>query len=424
MKLWICLGRVTPVSGYGLFPGGTGMRYCGRRSGKRLTALPLLIGTLLLPFTVPGGDGAGSAFFRVVSDQSEVIISDLSREGHLSWSNAGVSANYLVERAYQLAPPEWSPLTRGQSSNATVSVKVMDFHPPLGMVFIPGGTFLMGNTNDSPQISSPIFLVTVSPFYMKQHETTVAELVAVLQWAYDHGLVTVNDNYVQDQKGTNILILKKHDSEINFATNTFSLRPGRELYPSHYISWFGAVSCCNWASIMQGLEPCYDLDTWHCDLDKRGYRLPTEAEWEWAARGGYEQKRFPWAHKETITHADGNYRSDTNNWYDVSPTRGYHPDYADLRPGSSPVGTFAPNNFGLYDMSGNVWEWTGDWYARYSNEPKNNPTGPAAGRFKVFRGGAWRTTAERTTCAVRYISSRPEETVNDVGFRMVISYRP
>lgn len=394
------------------------------RLGSGFGLLGLGVGIVLLVSTLSGADDSVSAFFRVSSPQGEVVISSLSREGVLTWSSAVVPGSYLVERTYELSSSDWAPISRGQSSNEVISVKVLDPHPPAGMVFIPGGTFLMGNTNDASQWADPMFLATVSPFFMKRHEATVAEVTAVLQWGYDRGLAIVNGNYVQDLKGTNLLILKQFDSEISFATNRFAFRPGRERFPAHYISWYGAVTYCNWAGAMEGLEPCYDLDTWACDLLRRGYRLPTEAEWEWAARGGYEQKRFPWAHKETITHQDANYRSSTNNWYDVSPTRDYHPDYAGSRPGSSPVGTFAPNNFGLYDMSGNVWEWTGDWGKRYTRDAKTDPTGPATGDFKVFRGGAWRTTAERTTCAVRYLSARPAGVVNDVGFRVVVSHRP
>jgi formylglycine-generating enzyme len=383
-----------------------------------------------LGFLGPAASGSApnsdpTAFFRVSSSPEQTTIYSLSDQGWLSWSNTSTAVDYVIERSYTLATPDWAPITRGAALSNAMTVKVFDLQPPGNMRFLPGGTFTMGNVlGDAGQLALPTNSVRVSPFYCGIYEITAAEMASALQWAYEQGRVIVSTNYVQDLKGTNLVTIKTYGAEIGFANGKFTYGPGRGVHPANFVSWFGAVNYCNWLSIINGYDQCYNLDTWECDFSKVGYRLPTEAEWEFAARGGYEGKRFPWAYTDTITHTNANYKSSTNNFYDVSSTRGYHPDYVIPGTCSSPVGAFAPNNYGLYDMSGNVWEWVWDWYAVYTKEPKTDPVGPSAGRFKVFRGGAWMTTAERTTCAVRYIAATPDDMVADVGFRIVFPHIP
>jgi formylglycine-generating enzyme required for sulfatase activity len=365
---------------------------------------------------------AAQNFYRVAGSTGSVITA-LSSAGILTWSNASLQGSYTLEHTGNISGRSWAPLTRGTFSNQVSSVRVYDRSAPEGMVFIPGGRFMIGDSQGDQfvfPVANPVHPVEVSPFFMDRYEFTNERMRQVLQWAWEKRRVSVSANVVLAEGPTTILVgLGKLDSEISFTNGVFTVRTGREGYPAQYVSWFGAVACCNFLSEMSGREICYQFSTWSCDMAKSGFRLPTEAEWEFAARGGYEGLRFPWPATNVITHSDANYLSDTNNWYDVSPTRGFHPDYANLHPRSSPVGSFAPNPYGLYDMAGDSWEWTWDWYGRYPPGLQINPTGPGSGTLRVFRGGSWFTKAERLTCAVRY-PANPATVFNDISFRTIL----
>jgi formylglycine-generating enzyme required for sulfatase activity len=195
---------------------------------------------------------------------------------------------------------------------------------------------------------------------------------------------------------------------------------GRGSRPVINVSWYDAVEYCNWLSMINGYEPCYDTSTWECDFEKNGFRLPTEAEWERAARGRFGARYGT---------EDGTLNPNLAN-YGVRP-EGVVPYYLDfirkrrvdkfaiLKIGKSvPVNEYFPNPEGLYNMSGNVLEWCHDWFdsGYYQKSPVKDPKGPNGGSGRVLRGGSWNLNANvcRTTYRVRYY---PEFAGNYVGFR-------
>jgi formylglycine-generating enzyme required for sulfatase activity len=157
--------------------------------------------------------------------------------------------------------------------------------------------------------------------------------------------------------------------------------------PVEQLRWSDAVKFCNKRSEIEGLQPCYDLKTLKANFEANGYRLPTEAEWEYACRAGTTTAYF---------FGDAPAKLGDYAWFDKNS--GGHP---------RPVGQKQPNPWGLYDMAGNVWEWCNDWYKvdYYQESPRENPPGPDGGKNKVLRGGAWRFSADNCRSGYRYNES-------------------
>ena len=274
---------------------------------------------------------------------------------------------------------------------------------PAGMAYIPAGVFQMGDNFYDITDALPPHNTFVSAFFMDKNLIAREQWLEVYAWALGHGYTFNNGGQFKDAK-----------------------------HPVHSISWYDAVKWCNARSEKEGLTPCYYTDagqtavyrTGQVDLANNavkwaanGYRLPTEAEWEKAARGGLRGKRFPWG--DTITHSQANYFSSAGYAYDISKTRGYHPTYGR---GTSPVGVFPANGYGLYDMAGNVfqrcWDGYGDtWYGQ-PGATADDSRGPTFVSNRVLRGGSWDSFAGYLRCANRSINP-PTNADDSIGFRCV-----
>ncbi len=306
---------------------------------------------------------------------------------------------------------------------------------PNEMIFISGGQFQMGDSFAEGNFDEfPLHAVTIDAVYMGKYEITNAQYCTFLNSMFDSNSVYLSANMVYGTDNDQIYCdtsASNASSQIAYAGGAFTvqMKGDRDMLddPMVRVTWYGSAAYCNWRSQQEGYESCYDLLTWFCDFSKSGYHLPTEAQWEYAARGGFPDRRFSWDDPNTISHSLANYRS---AWelgvpyypYDVSPTEADHPDWDDgIDPHTAPVGSFAPNGFGLYDMTGNVWEWCNDWYDEdyYNVSPASNPTGPISSPYsvRVHRGGSWDYNAE--LCRVSCRSTKaPANRYGGSGFRV------
>ncbi|MBP8261420.1 MAG: formylglycine-generating enzyme family protein [Verrucomicrobia bacterium] len=358
-----------------------------------------------------------------VSGQTPVIQS-FGQNGELTGTNLMPGSVAAVEWAPTVNGP-WTNTWAGLKaitvdSNGTIRVQVPMFYRVRGeradMALIPAGEFQMGDTfGEGYSDVLPVHTVHVSAFYMDRTEVTKAQWDAVYQWAIGHG-------YSFDNPGS-------WYGGVNYSKG--------DNHPVHTISWYDAVKWCNARSEREGRPWAYYTDQGLSQPYRtgrvspsvrwdRGYRLPTEAEWEKAARGGSSGNRFPWG--DTISHSQANYYSYWESGhhlyvYDLAATEGYHPNYATgVEPYTSPVGPFAANGYGLYDMAGNVWEWCWDWYSSsyYSSSSGSDPRGPGSGSYRAIRGGGWNSLAWHCRAANRNDSFYPDYRFYYLGFRTVL----
>ncbi len=292
-----------------------------------------------------------------------------------------------------------------------------------GFVAVPAGVFTMGDGVaycgwDEHEVT------LTRAFYLGQHEVTNKEYLEAVQWAYDHGYVTATTTSVQDNLDGSTKELLDLDGigEIAFSRGVFTLRESPSSYaqgaypegydPSNHpvkeVTWYGAAAYCDWLSLQTGLPRAYNHSTWQCNdgdpYSAQGYRLPTDAEWEYAAQ--YDDERiYPWGNEEPDC--------SRANFYDYYGSGDYCVFW------TSPVGSYpdAPAALGLSDMAGNVHEWCNDWHAcELGTSPVTDPPGPASGSYRVLPGGSWVNGDSNLRCADRHYLD-PDDGHYQVGFR-------
>ena len=242
------------------------------------------------------------------------------------------------------------------------------------MVSIAGGSFLMGSVSED-EPDEVFHQVRLNPYYIDKYEVTQTEYERVM--------------------GVNPSRRKGPDN------------------PVEQIRWANAAAYCNARSSLEGLRPAYDPITWECDFTANGYRLPSEAEWECAARAGTET---------AYSFGDDSSHLEHHAWSKLNSTRG-----------PQPVAKKEPNPWGLYDMYGNVWEWCNDFYQEdyYRQSPAENPPGPKAGENRVVRGGCWNSRPSMCRSSYRNYESPAytdacfgKDISGFVGFRCVRNQKP
>ena len=258
---------------------------------------------------------------------------------------------------------------------------------PEGMIFVEGGKYKMGDIwGGGYWYEKPVHNVFVNSFFIGKYEVTNVDYIDFLN---DLGNDSSNGNRLIGINSDDCPI-KNNGTSFYFSVSAYSYD---EQCPVMEVSWFGAIEYCNWLSKQEQLQPAYLInnDSVECNWGANGYRLPTEAEWEYAARsGGRDDRKWSGTNDKNEYGNYAWYWRNSGDSYLSSDVRSWD-EMKENNCRTRPVGTKKPNDLGIYDMSGNVSEWCWDWFEHeyYEISPENNPTGPAQGWERVIRGGNW-----------------------------------
>ena len=359
-------------------------------------------------------EGPGQRRQNVLWGGPQVILPGVTRTLHVSKMVALLAplGEYTVS---MIAMRSGEPV-----ASDTMLVEVVPTLVP-SMVLVPSGTFIMGDGVAS--CGQEEHQVTLTrDFWLGQYEVTNQEYRAWVQWAYDRGYVTATSSSVRDNlDGSNVELvdLDDGDCELAFSGGAFSLREAgfalRHAYPEGYdpadhpvkeVTWYGAAAFCDWLSLSEGLSRAYDHREWVCGggnpYSAEGYRLPTDAEWEYAAQWN-DERIYPWG--------------------DEIPQRCAHANFRVCVGWSSPVGSYPvgvqPNlSAPIYDLSGNVKERVNDWWqCDLGTSPEIDPVGPPSGSYQVVtRDGFWESLASDLRASYRN-SGGPHTSYPGIGFR-------
>ena len=391
-------------------------KFDGEIMKTNLTSMKTLLTRVIIALALLAGvhPVLGQPALGIVQTNNQVI---------LFWPITTSGTNGVLQSATNLVSPNWLSATDAFPVNygSQIAVSVtnvpsarffrLSLVPPTadGMAFIPAGSFTMGDTTEGIYDAIPTN-VYVSAFYMDTNLVSSNQWATVYSYATGHGYTFTNGG--AGKAGNN---------------------------PVQSVDWYDCVKWSNARSKQAGLTPVYYTDAGlkqvytngettnvFANWTANGYRLPTEAEWEKAARGGLSGQRFPWG--LTISETQANYYGNPNLLgYDLGPYIGVNTNFnTGATPYTSPGGYFAANGYGLNDMAGNVAEWCWDWYAPPPYPTGSpylggaDPRGPASSPdgFRVLRGGHWLINAYYARCAYRFFDF-PNVAVNYIGFRCV-----
>ena len=330
----------------------------------------------------------------------ECIVNKLLDEDTLALEaklNKSLGVNFAIEQSFDLIESWLKDADIPDKAKNFIAGKTNMIKWKKDMVFIPGGCFEMGDIfGDGVDVEMPVHEVCVKDFYMRRYEVTVGEFRRFVDKTKYKTEV--------EKEGYGLILTSKGDS-LEVSAGADWRNPGfpqNDSQPVVLISWNDAKAYIEWLSSREGKE----------------YRLPTEAEWEYAARSGGKKYKYSWRNESPEGNIAG---EEVKVKFPERPWPVWE-SYEDEYVFTAPVGNSKSNELGLYDMTGNVWEWCSDWYDSdyYKSSSKGNPEGPSSGDYKVLRGGSWLNTPRAIRVSYR-IKNKRAYTRDDVGFRLAVS---